>query len=170
MKRLKAKDSRLTGTILKLSLLIVIAISAGACQTRQNGNSPSGESLGKITYETYIINHDTADSWKNECLSDFNRKGLIDHVFKAVLDGKLTPVDYFTGEKISPGQVRKMEKEGEFSREKISQVQFEEQWLWDDEKSELHKQLISMTIAYDVYSNLGVPRGQKPIFKIIFKR
>ena len=55
MKRLKAKGSRLTGTILKLSLLIVIAISAGACQTRQNGNSPSGESLGKSPMKPILL-------------------------------------------------------------------------------------------------------------------
>ena len=52
----------------------------------------------------------------------------------------------------------------------ISKIQFEERWLWDDDKNSLQKQVISMTIAYEVYDNTGRSRGQKPIFKLVFNK
>jgi len=76
----------------------------------------------------------------------------------------------FTGEKISLVQLNKMETDGEFSRKNISKIRFEEQWFWDKEKSEMSKQVLSMTIAYEVYDLSGKSRGQKPIFKLIFRK
>jgi len=129
----------------------------------------SGESFGRIIYDTYIINRDSTDSWGNECLSEFSRQKLIDKVFEAVSDGKVTPYDYFTGEKITPKQIQKMETDNVFSRKNISKIQFKENWIWDDEKNVMLKQVISMTIAYEVFDNEGKSRGQKPIFKLKFK-
>ena len=76
----------------------------------------------------------------------------------------------FTNEKISLAQLKKMETDGEFSRKNISKIRFEEQWLWDMEKSEMQKQIISMTIAYEVYDFSGNSRGQKPILKLVFRK
>ena len=169
MRGLKGKDSLLTGTNLSQCILLVIVIIVGACHHPDKDKLPSGELFGKIIYDIYIINRDSTDSWGEECLSDFNRKALIDKIFKAIFDGRLTPIDYFTSEKISPELIRKMEKEREFSRENISKIRFEEKWIWDNEKVEMQKQLISMTIAYEVYDNEGKSRGQKPIFKLVFR-
>ena len=170
MKGLRGKDLFLTGIIFKRCILFAMAILMGGCHHGSKDKLPAGELVGKIIYDTYIINRDSTDSWGAECLADFNRKAFIEKVFKAVFDGKITPLDYFTGEKVSPEQIRKMETEGEFSRKNISKVQFEERWIWDDEKVEMQKQLISMTIAYEVYDNLGKSRGQKPIFKLVFRK
>ncbi|HZK93367.1 MAG TPA: hypothetical protein VFC67_04105 [Prolixibacteraceae bacterium] len=169
MKGLRAKDSLLTGTILKYCILFLIIILVGACHSPGKDKLQSGKSFGKIIYDTYVINRDSTDSWGDECLSKFSRKKLVDKIFTAVFDGKVTPYDYFTGEKISPEQIRKMETERQFSRENISKIQFEEQWIWDDEKNELLKQVISMTIAYEVFDNIGKSRGQKSIFKLKFR-
>jgi len=170
MRRLRAKDSHLTGTILSRCILLWLVILVGACHNPDKDKLPKGELFGKIIYDTAIINRDSTDAWGAECLSGLNRKVLIDKIFDSVLNGKITPYDYFTGEKISPLQISKIESSGEFSREKISQLKFEERWVWDDEKVEMQKQLISMTIAYDVYDNAGKSRGQKPIFKLVFRK
>ena len=169
MRRLKGKDLLLTGISLKQCILLVIVIIAGACHNSDKDKLPSGELFGKIIYDTSIINRDSTDTWATECLSEFNRKALIDEIFKAVIDGKITPVDYFTGEKISPHKIKKMETDGEFSRENISKIRFEERWVWNDEKVEMQKQVISITISYDVFDNAGKSRGQKPIFKLVFR-
>jgi len=129
----------------------------------------SRESFGKIIYDTFVVNRDSTDSWGNECLSKFSRKKLIDKVFEAVSDGKVTPYDYFTGERIAPKQIKRMETDNVFSRKNISKIQFEENWIWNNEKNEMYKQVISMTIAYEVFDNEGKSRGQKPIFKLKFK-
>jgi len=169
MKGLREKDSLLTGTILSRCILLLTIILAGACHNPGRDNTPPGESFGKIIYDTYVINRDSTDSWGDECLSNFNRKKLIDKVFTSVFDGKITPYDYFTGEKITPEQIRKMETDNLFSRKNISKIQFEEQWVWDEQKNEMLKQVISMTIAYEVFDNEGKSRGQKPIFKLKFR-
>ena len=169
MKGLRAKDSLLTGTILSRCILLAVVILIGACQNPQKEKLHSGESFGKIIYDASILNRDSTDSWANECLSEFNRKALIEKIFNAVYDGRITPLDYFTNEKISPEKIKRMETAGEFSRENISKMRFEEKWIWDEEKAEMQKQLISITISYDVFDNTGKTRGQKPIFKIVYK-
>jgi len=170
MRRLRAKDSLLTGTILRQFFLLWLIILVGACHHPDKDKLPNAELFGKIIYDTDIINRDSTDAWGAECLSGLNRKVLIDKVFDSVFAGKITPYDYFTGEKITPPQIREMESSGEFSRENISRLKFEERWVWDDEKVEMQKQLISLTIAYDVFDNAGKSRGQKPIFKLVFRK
>ena len=149
---------------------MAIILLFGSCQGPVKEKVPVGDSFGKIIYDTYVINRDSTDSWGDECLSGFNRNAFISKVFKAATEDRITTVDYFTGEKITPLQLSKMELDGVFSRKNISKIQFEEQWLWNDEKNELQKQIISMTIAYEVFDFEGKSRGQKPIFKMIFKK
>ena len=169
MKGQRAKDSLLTGTILSRCILLLTIFLVGACHNPGRDNTSSGESFGKIIYDTYVINRDSTDSWGYECLSNFNRKKLVDKVFTSVFDGKIIPYDYFTGEKITPEQIRKMETDNMFSRKNISKIQFEEEWIWDDDKNVIQKQVTSMTIAYEVFDNEGKSRGQKPIFKLKFR-
>jgi len=168
MKGLREKDSLLTVTILNRCSLFVLFILVCGCQHPDRNKLPQGDSFGKIIYDTAIINRDSTDAWGAECLAGLNRKVLVDKIFESVLEGKITPYDYFTGVKISPLKIRDMEATGEFSRENISKIKFEERWIWDSEKVEMQKQLISMTIAYEVYDNTGASRGQKPLFKLVF--
>ena len=171
MRRSRVKDSRLTETSLKISVLIGgLLLLTGACHNPIKDNITSGDSFGNIIYETFIINRDSTDSWGDETLAGFKREKLIEEVFEAVYTNKIVPTDYFSGEIIPLTQLRKMENEGEFSRKNISKIQFDERWIWDREKSELRKQIFSMTIAYEVYDNTGKSRGQKPIFKLIFRK
>lgn len=169
MRGLREKDSLLTGTILSRSFFLWLVILAAACHSPDKGKLPQGELFGKIIYDTAIINRDSTDAWGAECLSELNRKVLVDKIFESVFQGKIIPYDYFTGEKISPVTIRDMETSGAFSRENISKIKFEEQWIWDNKKVEMQKQLISMTLAYEVYDNTGMSRGQKPIFKLVFR-
>lgn len=170
MRGLRGKDSLLTGISLRQCLLLCTVILGWACHHPEKDKLPSGELFGKIIYDTYIINRDSTDSWGDECLSNFKRKALIDKVFDAVYHERITPYDYFTGEKLSPQQIKEMESAGTFSRNNISKIQFEERWIWDNEKVIMQKQLISMTVAYEVFDNAGKSRGQKPIFKLIFRQ
>ncbi len=175
MNRSKVKDLLLTGINLsRYTIIIAILFLIGGChfsdkdKDKDKDKARSRELFGKIIYDTYIVNRDSTDSWGDECLSNFNRKALIDKIFNAILAEIITPYDYFTGKKITIEQIKRMETEGVFSREKISKIQFEEQWIWDNEKVEMQKKMISMTIAYEVYDIVGKPRGHKPIFKIVF--
>ena len=167
----REKDSLLTGTILSgcWCILFIIAILAGACHNSGKDQLSSQESFGNIIYDTFVINRDSTDSWGEECLSKFNRRKFIDKIFTQVSDGKITAYDYFSGEKISPAQIQRAETDGVFLRKDISKIQFEERWIWDEKTNEMLKQVISLTIAYEVFDNQGKSRGQKPIFKLKFR-
>ena len=149
---------------------MILVLFTTACQNTEKAKPPIGLPLGEIIYDTFLINRDSTDTWGDECLAKFDRKALIDKVFENVYSGKIIAYDYFTGEKLSPQQIGKMEKEGIFKRKDISKIQFAERWIWDESIVQMRKELISMTIAYEVYNESGVSRGQKPIFKLIYKK
>ncbi len=131
---------------------------------------PVGEQFGKISYDMFITNRDSTDSWEVERLSGFKREEFIERVFDEVYKGKATPVDFFTGEIIPVSKLKQMETDGGFSRKNISKIQFEEQWLWDKEETKMAKNIISVTMSYEVYDQAGKSRGHKPIFKLIFQK
>jgi len=164
---LKEKGLHLTGISLEL---LVFMLLFSACQNTEKAQIPAGFPFGEIIYDTFLINRDSTDSWGDECLAKFDRKALIDKVFENVYNGRIIAYDYFTGEKLSASQIMKMEKDGIFSRKDISKIQFAERWIWDEPTVQMRKELISMTIAYEVYNELGASRGQKPIFKLLFKK
>ena len=149
--------------------MIVVVFLLQACQNTDKIKHETGVQFGEIMYDTFLVNRDSTDTWSAECLAKFDKQKLIDKIFENVYSGKLTAYDYFSGERMLPEQIRKMEKEGVFTRKEISKIQFNERWIWDESANLMRKELISMTIGYEVYNNEGTSRGQKPIFKIIFK-
>jgi Gliding motility associated protein GldN len=170
MNRLKGNDLHLTEASLKLLVFLGTIFFISGCLPRAKNGIPENNSFGGIIYDTYITNRDSTDKWGEECLSAFDRRALIENVFDAVYKGKINAIDYFSGEAITPDQLRKMEFEGQFTRKNISKIQFDEKWIWNSEKSEMLKQVNSMTIAYEVYNADGQSRGQKPIFKLVFTK
>jgi hypothetical protein len=146
---------------------LILALSCKSPE--QKSVSDNGLSLGKITYDSFILNNDPEDSWADECLAGFDRKAFIDKTFNSINAGKLVALDYFSGEKISASKLKELEKSGEFSKDKIAKVQFEEEWFWNEQQNVLQKKVISMTFAYEVFNNAGESRGYKPIFKIAFQ-
>ncbi len=149
---------------------LILLLFAGSCHQPNNGKveQPEGVPMGRIIYDTFIQNNNPEDSWADECLAGFERKKFIDQLFKAVYSGDLKALDYFTGEKIAPSELRKRMEAGEFTPEKIAKVQFEEQWYWNENNQQLKKKVISATLAYEVFNNEGESRGYKPAFKVNF--
>ncbi len=170
MKKSRVKDSHLTAISLRFTLYLGFIMFLNGCNQSVPDKIPPGVSFGNVIYDTFIVNRDSTDSWESERLSGFNKTALIQFIFDEVFAGRITPTDYFTGEKIPLSELKKMETEGEFSRKNISKIQYDEQWIWDKEKSEMVKRINSMTIAYEVFDNTGKSRGQKPIFKLIFRQ
>lgn len=171
MNRSWGTGSPSTGINLRNAFIVGLVICAGACHNQVQDDYPmKGTGLGNIIYDTFIINRDSTDTWGTECLANFNRQELIDEIFNEVYKGRIIPTDYFTGGKISPAQLRKMENDGEFSRKNISKIRFEEQWLWDKDKSVMRKQVLSIAIACEVFDISGKSRGQKPILRLDFNK
>ncbi len=147
--------------------IIALALFIACNQPKTEDNQTT---FGKITSDSYLVAQDSTDSWGQECLADFKRNALIEEVFTLVYAGKLAPIDYFTGEPIKISSLKQMEAEKIFTRKDITKIQFEESWGWNKTTNAFQKQIISMTLAYEVYNVEGKSRGQKPIFKLIFKK
>ena len=170
MSRSREKDLRLTAISYSLYGLALLCMFLGACNNSSRKKIADGKQFGKISYDMFITNRDSSDSWEEERLSGFKKEAFIDKVFEEVYKGKVEPVDFFTGEIIPVSKLKSMETNEEFSRKNISKIQFEEQWLWDNEENKMAKKIISVTISYEVYDQTGKSRGHKPIFKIIFQK
>ena len=97
LKRQKEKDLLLTGISLKHFIFLIILTVAVACQPSDQRKLLSGEVFGKIIYDTSIANHDSTDTWADECLSDFKRKELIEKIFEDIYNGKLGIIDKSNG-------------------------------------------------------------------------
>lgn len=147
---------------------MILASLAFSCNNKES-RTGNNISLGKIIYDTNIINPNPEDEWISKSLSGLKKEKLIEILFNEVYSGKLIPIDYFSKERLSVDDIRRLEESEEFSRERIAQIKFDEKWEWDPEYSTLKKQVKAITIAYEVYNNSGEVRGYKPAFKLVFR-
>lgn len=155
--------------IFKLLLVLALLPLAIACDQKEGGKPENSVPLGKIIYDTNIINPNPEDEWVTEFLSKFKRDELIEIIFDGIYSGRIKPVDYFSNNKLSVEDIRNLEESEEFSRDRIAQIKFDEKWEWDENSMSLKKEVKSLTLAYEVYNNIGELRGYKPAFKIVFR-
>jgi hypothetical protein len=149
-------------------VFILLFIVVAACNRNEESSSVNAVPLGTIIYDTQIVNPNPENEWVTESLSGLEREKLIEIIFNGVYSGKLIPLDYFSKEKLSIEDIRLLEESEEFSRDRIAQIKFDEKWAWEPDNSTLKKHVKAITIAYEVYDNLGEVRGYKPAFKIVF--
>ncbi|MFP4019505.1 MAG: hypothetical protein ACLFNJ_03740 [Bacteroidales bacterium] len=119
-----------------------------------------------ISYGVVIKNRDTTDTWQKKWLKNLDKQMVIDRVFEAVYEKELQPYDYFTGEKLSVKDIKKLERKKEFSRDKIGKIQFEETWNFDANNLRMVKAVKSIMLSYEVYREDSTFRGYKPAFKV----
>lgn len=119
-----------------------------------------------IIYDVVIRNTNPSDSWGEQSLGKLNHAKLIDSLFALVYEKKATAYDYFSNEKMSLKQIEAMEKEEGFSRDRIGKIQFTEAWYFNKKAKTLHKEVISVALGHELYSDSGEFRGYKPVFKL----
>ncbi len=119
-----------------------------------------------IIYDVIIKNPDPDDKWTEKCLAHFDRKSFIDQLFDAVYNKHAIAYDFFSGEKITPGGLKRIERSRDFDREKIGKIQFSESWYYDSLNLVMEKKIISLVLGYELYGDNGEIIGYKPVFKI----
>jgi hypothetical protein len=160
-----------------LQFILILVIFAIACNKTEkvtpektsdylSDSTPGLVVADTIIYEVNIVNPNPEDTWTQECLSGLDHKSLIDNIFTMIYDGTATAYNHETGEKMTPAQVEKMEKEDSFDRTKIGMVQFKEVWYINPAETEMTKKVLSMVLGMGVYSNLGEFKGNKAIMRI----
>ncbi len=122
-----------------------------------------------IIYDVIIRNPNPDDSWTESCLAGFKRTMFIDSIFTLVYSGRLAAYDFESHKELRVKDIKQIEAEKDFARDKIGKIQFKEKWFFDTRKLTFTKEIISMIPGYEVYDDAGELRGYKPVFLIILK-
>ena len=77
--------------------------------------------------------------------------------------------NYFDETPLTIHDIKELEKQEEFERNRIGKIQFEEIWYYSHDQMKMEKHVYSVMLAYEVYRNDGSFRGYKPAFKIYFE-
>lgn len=118
-----------------------------------------------ITYDVMLRAIDTSDTWVAECLQYLNQKDFINYLFDGIYSKQFTAYDFFTGEPLSPNDVREIEHEDDFSRELVSKVQFKEHW-YIDSTGHFHKDVLNYTLGIEAYSKQKSFLGHRALFVV----
>ncbi len=119
-----------------------------------------------IIYDVIIKNTDPDNKWIEKCLGNLNRSELVDQLFDAVYDNKANAYNFFSGKKLRPADLKRIEKDKDFNRSKIGKLQFTEAWYYDPPKLLMQKRIISITLGHELPGNDGNIIGYKPVFKV----
>jgi hypothetical protein len=123
-----------------------------------------------IIYDVLVLNPDPDDEWINDCIDNLNKNELVEFVFNAVYNEKAKAYHYFTNELFSIEDVKAIENEPDYSRDKIAKIQFVEEWLINEDDFKLYKQVQSIMLGYEVRNENGEIRGYKPTFRVYFNK
>lgn len=154
------------------SLFIICITSTNCTNTKEkhiiiNDNiSTATQIADTIIYDVLLQSPDPDDEWINYTLKNVKTHELVDFVFEAVYEKKAEAFHYYTNEKFSIEEVKQIEEDPEFSRDKIAKVQFVEEWLLDEENMNMYKRIHSIMLGYVVKDEEGNIRGYKPTFRI----
>ena len=120
--------------------ILFASVFMGCCNFDQSNSK--GLNLGNegnymeiadtIITDVIILNPD-GDEWTEYTLRNLDKETLVDEIFKLVYKGDLKPYEFFYNEPLTINEIKTLEKDHEFSRDKIAKVQFEEAWYFDAE-------------------------------------
>lgn len=124
-----------------------------------------------ITFELATVNFNPQDEWKDECLQNFDKgqnQILVNEIFKAVEQGKLTAYDYMTEEAMSIDSVKALRDK--FKAYGVSQVQFVEDWYYDNQSNQMLKKVKELTLGFPLFDPKGEHYGDRAAFKVKFNQ
>ena len=158
-------------SLILFSLLLIVS-----CTSKQTQTTAPAIVTGQVTYsgdliadtiiyDVIIHNLDPDDQWAQQRLQYLNQNALIDSIFDLVYSEKLVAYDFFEHNPLKIKDIKKMESEDGFSRDKIGKIQFAERWYFDASNLRFRKEIISLVLGYDRISSDGILM-HKPVFKI----
>ena len=162
----------------KISLLIIgLAIAFISCNNeKESVNKVSEKSINldgalvltdSLIYSIATHPSENKDSSELAGFNLFLQKKLIDYIFKQIYSEKLKAYDFFSEKELSVNEVKEIEKTEGFNRSEVGKVQFNEQWLIDN-NGMLIKRVKSMTLGIEHYSNQGTFLNYNALFTIKF--
>lgn len=119
-----------------------------------------------IIYDVIIKNLNKEDLWTEECLQQLKRNTFLDSLFTAIYNEQILVFDFFTKEKLTPRDIKKMETAEGYSRDAIGKIQFTEVWYFDSSKALLEKKVVAMVLGLEQFTSTGELKGYKPLFRV----
>lgn len=147
-------------------LLLISCISKPEVSNKKVTANSGSVIADTIIYDVLIKNANPDDEWENQRLQYLKHTAFIDSIFILVYNREIIAFDIFDNKALSVSQVKSIEKQAEYSRDRIGKIQFTEKWYFDPTNQELHKQILSIALGYETYNENGEVRAYKPLFKI----
>jgi hypothetical protein len=122
-----------------------------------------------IIYPVLIKNADPYDTWTEQCLSRLERRRFVDQLFDAVYKHQAKAFSYSNHKELSVSEVKAIEEQADFSRDKVAKLQFWETWHFDEQQLRMTKQVHAVLLAYEYLSEDGELLGYKAAFYIKLK-
>lgn len=122
----------------------------------------------QIIYDVIIKNPDPGDEWTEKCLGGLKRGELVDFIFAGLYDERFRAYDIFNDKLIPARTIRKMEEDGEFTRDQVSKIQFVEDWYIDTEDYPMSKRVTEVRLGVEHFDGFGMHMGHNPLFKVRF--
>lgn len=159
-----------------LAIISGILIISGSCKNKAIKESPGSVKevseiskdlveVGKdIITEVIVYPDSLGDPWEAEKVKNFKGKLLYKSLFENIYNKKLVVFDFYTGKPLSPEDVRRIEKEYNSDISRIGKLQFHEDWYFNPGTSKIIKKVQSVTFAYSIKRDAGLPPGYKALF------
>lgn len=119
-----------------------------------------------IITEVIVKPDSLGDPWEVEKVRNYNGRQMFAELFENIHEKKVTVYDNLTGDPLSPGEVRKMEKEIGSDLSRIAKIQFLEDWFFNPSTNKIIKKLKSASFGYMLPAGKLEPVRYKALFKL----
>jgi hypothetical protein len=152
-------------------MLLSSCINKPEVISNKTATSPDTEISGTLIADTIIYDvvikiTNPNNDWENQRLKHVNHSAFVDSLFNLVYNKKIIAYDVFENKPLSVKQVKSIEEQDDYSRDRIGKIQFAEKWYFDSSSNELNKQILSIALGYETLNELGEVRAYKPVFKL----
>lgn len=157
-------------------ILAALILLGGACTSTEtkyvysiNDSLKGNVVADTIIYDVIVKFRKGEDGWTKNALKNVKLSKFVNEVFEAVYEGKYKAYDHFTNELLSNGDIKEIESNPDYSRDKIGSLQFTELWYYNDQKQLFSKEVLSIAFGSEKYASDGTFRGYTPIFRVYLR-
>lgn len=151
-------------------ILAVLLLCLPGCEDNKSGLSKGDANTtvwaDTIIYDVLISNPDTLDEWGTTKVKDVRHKKIVDDLYAMIYSGEKKAYDYYTNKELTIAQIKEIEADERFPRNRVGKLQFTETWRYNNNNDELKKQIHSILLAYELYNDSNYLRGYKAAFYI----
>lgn len=144
-----------------VATLLVLA----ACGHQHKEQKPTNQGItgvDTVVYNIYLSPNDAAPAQQTECIYGIDAEVFIDKIFDRIYAEEYQVYSFDTHKQLSATAIRRMERNNDFERRRITMVQFHEAWSIDS--TGLSKKVLSLTLGVEAYSEQGTFLGHRGLF------